>query len=154
MNRQYWRPQLHFIYLLYILYSIMHLIPSFWCISIRKPSVLQQQSKRTTSKQIKEHHLGIKKQNHTGTSSEQDCTGTKLVLAPLCSCVALPLAAPGYIQSCLDPVFSGFVFCQFSRPNGFTEGPQNCPSQHNRRSRNPQQQGGTGDSNALHVSQP
>lgn len=48
MNRQYRRPQLHYIYLLYIFYSIVYLISLFLCISIREPGVLQQQSKRAS----------------------------------------------------------------------------------------------------------
>lgn len=97
----------------------MYLISSFWCISIRKPSALQQQSKRTAFKQIKEHHLGRKKKNLTGTRSEWDFTGSELVPAPVCSASLCHLLLLD-VRSCLDPIFSGFVFCQFSRPNGFT----------------------------------
>lgn len=104
----------------------MYIISSLGCISIRKPSVLQQPSKRTTFKQIKEHRLGRNKKNHTGTSSERGFTGRELVPAPVCSFTALPLAAPGY-TILPGSRFFWVVFCHFSRPNGFTEGPQNWP---------------------------
>lgn len=77
MNRQYWRPWLHYTYLLYILYSLMYLVSSFWCISIRKPSVLQTQE--PPSSKWRGVMCGGKK-NHTTSSSAR---------------VVLPLAA-GY----------------------------------------------------------
>ena len=147
MNRQYWRPHLHFIYLPYILCSIMYLISSFLCISIRKPS------RRTTFKQVKEHHLGRKQKNHTGpalSEISQVASWYQLPYVPISFCHLLLLD----IQFWLDLIFGGFVFHQFSRPNGFPEGPQDCASWHGRRSRNPWQQGGAGDSNTLDVSQP
>lgn len=111
--------------------SIACLISTFLCISIRKTSVLQQLNKRTTFNHIKEHHLGRKKKKPTGTRSEQHFRGNEF---GTCSSLILHCFA----IRCLDPVFPELFFSSlFSRTNGFTKGPQNCPRQQNRHSRNP-----------------
>lgn len=130
MNRQYWRPQLHYIYLLYIFYSIMYLISSFLYIFIRKPGVLQQQSKRASL----EEKEGRTTQGPGLSKSPQASPPTFLHR----------FAAPG--QTVLPAAcLSGFGLCRFSRAGGSTEGP---------RDRSSRQAGRCGDSSPLPPASP
>lgn len=106
MNRQYWRPQLHYIYLLYIFYSIMYLISPSLYISIRKTGVLQQQSKRASL----EEKEGKTTRGPAPSKISQAARRHQLPYVPASLCHVLLLDR----LSCLDPVFSGFVFCSLA----------------------------------------
>lgn len=96
---------------------------TFLCISIRKPSVLQQRNERTTFNHVKGASLEKKDEKTHRDKVWARSTGNELVPAPLCSCTVLPFDARTlFFLSC-------FFFPQFSRTNGFTKGPQDCPRQ-------------------------
>lgn len=151
MNKQYWGPQLPFIYLLYVSYSITYLTSPCWCISIRKPSLLQQQSKRTNFNQIKAHRVLRKKNHHRGpalSETSQAARWYRLPRVPALLCRRLLPDTP----SSPDPFF-WVLFCA-SLAKWLHWGTTELPEPTRQPQQKPRQQGGTGDSNPLHLLRP